>query len=83
MLLPGDLVRIIFPVGSSEDPNSGSLVMGELALILMIDKIKEGCPGWDPPLSMYNLEGALLVKGKVQKGQAYTVKISEHAEKYF
>ena len=83
MLQPGDLVRIIFPVGSIEDPNTASLVMGDIALVLLVEDIRIGCPGWDPPPPMYDVRGDLLVHGHVQQGQAYAIKITEQSDKYF
>jgi len=83
VLQAGDLVRIIFPVGSVEDPDAASLVMGDLALVLLIEDIKIGCPGWNSPPPLYDVHGALLVHGRVQEGQAYAIKITEQSDKYF
>ena len=83
MIEPGDIVRLMYPVGTDEDPTSSSVVIGDVGLILLIKQIKDCSLHWEPPPVMYSFDGDLLVKGKVKSGIVYVIKISEQAEKYF
>ncbi len=83
MIKPGDIIRLMHPVGSEEDPSSNSVVIGDIGLVLLVKSVKDNCPGWESPPKIYSIEGDVLVKGKVKTGQAHVVKISEQPEKYF
>ncbi len=83
MIEPGDIVRLMYPVGVEDDPSSMSIVIGDVGLVLLIKQKKDCILPWEEPPKIYSFDGDVFIGGKVQSGTVYAVKISEHPEKYF
>ncbi len=84
MVLAGDIMRLIFPIGSEDHPEEMSMVVGDIALILMVEEIHpDPMLPWEPPPKIYCFSGETLVKGKIESGKKYAIKISEQPDKYF
>jgi hypothetical protein len=83
MVEPGDIVRLMYPIGTEEDPSSNSVVIGDVGLVLLIKQIRDCSLHWEPPPKLYSFDGDIFVKGKIKSGIVYAIKISEQIEKYF